>query len=103
MGLFGTKCSRCGKTRTRRIYEALPTCEACEALIEAKLRASREHRRSCPVDATELGKEILLNLVIDRCPKCHGVWLDGGELEQMRGSIEERLARALVRGMTYPG
>jgi len=101
MALFGKKCSRCGKTSTRRIYDGLPTCESCEALIEAKLRASRENRRRCPIDAAEMEKEILLNLVIDRCPTCHGVWLDGGELEQMRDSIEEGLSKALVRGMTY--
>jgi hypothetical protein len=59
MDLFGRKCSRCGRTRTRRIYEGLPTCESCEALIEAKLRglartggaapstARRWRRRSC--------------------------------------------------------
>jgi len=103
MALFGRKCSRCGKTSTRRIYEGLPTCEVCEALIEAKLRGSRENRRSCPIDAAEMEKEVLLSLVIDRCPVCHGVWLDGGELEQMRGSIEEGLSRALIRGMAYVG
>ena len=101
MALFGKKCARCGKTSTRRIYDGLPTCESCEALIEAKLRASRENRRRCPIDAAEMEKEILLNLVIDRCPTCHGVWLDGGELEQMRNSIEEGLSRALVQGMPY--
>jgi Zn-finger nucleic acid-binding protein len=55
------------------------------------------------MDAAEMEKEILLNLVIDRCPTCRGVWLDGGELEQMRNSIEEGLSKTLVRGMTYPG
>ena len=103
MALFGKKCARCGKTSTRRIYEGLPTCEGCETLIEGKLRASREARRRCPIDAAEMEKEILLNLVIDRCPTCRGVWLDGGELEQMRGSIEEGLSKALVHGMMYPG
>ena len=103
MAFFGRKCSRCGKASTRRVYEGLPTCESCEALIEAKLRASRESRRRCPIDAAEMGKEVLLNLVIDRCPSCRGVWLDGGELEQMRGSIEEGLSKALLRGMTYAG
>jgi hypothetical protein len=103
MALFGKKCARCGKTGTRRIYEGLPTCEGCKALIEAKLQASGENRRRCPIDAAEMEKEILLNLVIDRCPACRGVWLDGGELEQMRGSIEEGLSKAFLRGMTYPG
>jgi Zn-finger nucleic acid-binding protein len=50
-----------------------------------------------------MAKEILLNLVVDRCPTCHGVWLDGGELEQMRGAIEEGLSKVLLRGMSYAG
>jgi hypothetical protein len=54
-------------------------------------------------DGGEMAKEILLNLVVDRCPTCHGVWLDGGELEQMRGAIEEGLSKVLLRGMSYAG
>jgi ribosomal protein L37AE/L43A len=100
MGLLGDKCARCGNRRTRREYEGLPTCEVCEDLIETKVRAAREQTRKCPVDGEEMAKEIVLSLVIDRCPTCGGAWLDGGELEQMRGSIEAGLTQELVRGMT---
>jgi hypothetical protein len=31
------------------------------------------------------------------------VWLDAGELEQMRDTIEEGLSKALVQGMVIPG
>ena len=47
-------------------------------------------------------KEIILNIVVDRCPSCHGVWLDGGELDQMKRTIEAGLTTDLIRGMTYP-
>jgi Transcription factor zinc-finger len=101
MSLLGEKCARCGERRTRREYEGLPTCEACEELIEAKIRAAKEQSRRCPLDGAEMAKEIVLSLVIDRCPTCRGVWLDGGELEQMRGSIEAGLAQDLIRGMAF--
>ena len=48
MSLLGEKCARCGRRRTRREYEGLPTCEACEELIEAKLRAARERGMAFP-------------------------------------------------------
>lgn len=102
MALLGEKCSRCGESRTKRVYEGIPTCEACEQLIEAKLKAARELQRVCPVDQATMEKEIILNIVIDRCPTCKGVWLDGGELDLMKRSIEAGLTTDLIRGMTYP-
>jgi len=102
MSLLGEKCARCGQRRTRREYEGLPTCEACETTIAAKIRAAKEQTRRCPLDGTAMAKEIVLSLVIDRCPSCRGVWLDGGELEEMRGTIETGLAQQLIRGMAFP-
>jgi Zn-finger nucleic acid-binding protein len=33
---------------------------------------------------------------VDRCPDCHGVWLDGGEIEAMMQASERGfLSRAL--------
>jgi len=102
MGLLGDKCARCGERRTRREYEGLPTCESCEQTIEAKIQAAKEQTRKCPVDSAEMSKEILLNLVIDRCPTCSGVWLDSGELELMKGTISGELAQDMLRGMSFP-
>lgn len=101
MSFFGQKCARCGQRRTRREYEGLPTCETCEKSIQAKMRAAKEQSRKCPLDSADMAKEIVLNLVIDRCPSCRGVWLDGGELEEMRGAIEAGLAQQIMRGMTF--
>jgi ribosomal protein L37AE/L43A len=102
MSLLGEKCARCGRRRTRREYEGLPTCEPCEEMIEAKIRAAKEQTRRCPLDGADMAKEIVLSLVIDRCPSCRGVWLDGGELEEMRGTIETGLTQQLIRGMAFP-
>ena len=102
MALFREKCARCGEARSQGTYEGLPTCEACEQLIEAKLAAAAEDPRACPIDGTPMTKEIHLNIVIDRCPSCRGVWLDGGELELMKGTLEAGMTTDLLRGMTYP-
>ena len=102
MALFGQKCERCGKIRTKETYEGIPTCEACEAMLKARIKADNEEPRGCPLDATKMTKEIVANVVIDRCTTCQGVWLDGGELELLRRAIEFGVSKDFVRGMAYP-
>lgn len=101
MALFGDKCTRCGR-RTRNRYEETPTCEACVKEIETRLVADREEKRLCPLDKESMEKEVVGGIVIDRCPSCKGVWLDGGELEQIRRSAELGAAKEVLRGMAYP-
>jgi hypothetical protein len=106
MALFGEKCVRCGAQRTRETYEGLPTCERCQEELKAKVRAAGESPRACPNDAMTMTKDVVENVVIDRCPRCEGVWLDGGELELIKGAIEagvaEEITRGLVRGLAFP-
>lgn len=40
--------------------------------------------RNCPVDDFTLVQETYEGVTIDRCPHCHGVWLDKGELEAIQ-------------------
>ncbi len=40
MALFGEKCIRCGKRRTKHTYEGLPTCEDCEANLLTQAKAA---------------------------------------------------------------
>lgn len=97
--LFGERCVRCDKLRTKREFEGLPTCDECEL----KLRTIQEPRRRCPVDGGEMSKEVIQNVVIDRCPTCAGVWLDSGELELVKKRIEagvpDNFATGFVVGM----
>ena len=37
----------------------------------------------CPKCGGELKSETYLNILIDRCDSCHGIWLDEKELDQM--------------------
>ena len=47
-------------------------------------------------------KEIAHMIVVDRCPTCQGVWLDGGELERLKGGVEASALLAMASGFTVP-
>jgi len=82
--IFGEKCVRCGMTRTKSQFEGVPTCDDCKLEIDAK----REHTRPCPNCNSAMAKEIIMNVIVDKCPKCRGVWFDGGELDLLKEAIE---------------
>lgn len=101
MSLFGEKCARCG-ARTKHEVQGQATCEACEKEMQLMLDAKEEDPRPCPVDGETMQKEIAHMLVIDRCPKCRGVWLDGGELERIKGGVEASALMSMATGFTGP-
>ena len=49
----------------------------------------------CPRDGTALAKVNLLNLELDKCHKCDGVWFDNGELERLRDAKIENAEEIL--------
>lgn len=73
-------CTHCNSNKTKREFEGQPTCSECK--IEILL--SREATRICPVDGSTLLKEHGNGIIIDRCPKCKGLWLDAGEVEAIK-------------------
>src|SRR3989344_9328459 len=91
MGLFGPSkeiCKRCLESKTRRRGgNGEPLCAECE--IQSAMDA--EDVIECPIDDNPMKKERVgdTDLIIDRCPKCGGVWLDGDELETLKQIIEE--------------
>jgi hypothetical protein len=95
MSLFGERCVRCDAIRTRKTFEGVPTCERCALTIEA----DREAPRSCPNDETAMVKEVVMNVIVDRCPECQGVWLDAGELDVMKNTIESGAHSQFASGM----
>ncbi|HSB53504.1 MAG TPA: zf-TFIIB domain-containing protein [Gemmatimonadales bacterium] len=51
---------------------------------QAKLNESAErksHYLRCPKCGGHLKTEEFHRIQVDRCPDCHGVWFDGGEIE----------------------
>lgn len=104
MGWFGSRCLRCNQPLQRETPDGVPTCERCSELIRARLQAGAEAERACPQDGQAMSKEVVHDIVVDRCPVCGGVWLDGGELGLLRQAIEDGgrsgLLRTVVLGMT---
>lgn len=85
-------CTHCIKNKTKREFENQPTCAECKT----KILMGRESIRTCPIDGSTLLKEHSHEIIIDRCPKCKGVWLDAGEIEAIK---EASQAEGLVIGM----
>ena len=51
---------------------------------EAAARTSQErksHYMKCPKCGATLQTTDLYGVQLDRCPECHGIWLDNGEME----------------------
>jgi hypothetical protein len=93
--LFGERCVRCGATRTKKEFEGLPTCEPCEL----KIKSEREEKRPCPMCQKPMEKTVVLNIIVDKCPTCHGAWLDGGELDLLKQGIEAGAGAQFATGM----
>lgn len=77
-----------------------------EAERLAKLRAReksaqtaaerKSHYMKCPKDGSDLHSEAFHGVQIDRCDECHGIWLDGGEIELLMKSDDTgMLGRAM--------
>ena len=59
----------------------------------------REPIRICPVDGTTLAKSASNEIIVDRCPKCEGIWLDAGELDAMKEAAnQEGIAAGMALG-----
>ncbi len=79
-------CVRCREHPAEEVLDGLPTCRSCGMSIRQKC----ENVRVCPVDGGEMLKEVIQNLLIDRCPTCGGVWLDHEELDALIRLAAER-------------
>lgn len=51
----------------------------------------KSHYMRCPKCGGHLVTEAFHRVQIDRCPDCHGVWLDQGELEAVMGHEDKGL------------
>jgi len=98
MPIFAPKCDRCGK-RTRNEDQGKPICDSCVQEMQLILDAAKENVRQCPLDASPMTKEIAHMIVIDKCPQCNGVWLDGGELEKLTDDICAEAMTAMTQGI----
>ncbi len=87
-------CTHCNDNKTKREFENQPTCPECKT----KILIGRESIRVCPIDGSTLLKEHNNEILIDRCPKCKGVWLDAGEIEAIKEAAQ---SEGLAIGMVF--
>lgn len=43
----------------------------------------------CPTCAVEMDEVRKLDIIVDSCSRCGGIWLDRGELDKLRSAAEE--------------
>lgn len=55
----------------------------------------------CPRDGEDLREHTAQGVRIDQCPKCNGIWLDEGELQQLR-DYQAKLTPSLPSDTTAP-
>lgn len=54
-----------------------------EALSRLKKKSEEEKPRLSPITGEPMEQVVMDGVVIDRCPKSGGIWLDAGELEEL--------------------
>lgn len=89
------QCVRCREHPAVDVVDGLPLCARCAVLVRAK----SESTRNCPVDGAAMSKEVVENLLIDRCPSCGGIWLDHEELDALLRLASEREDGGFMNGV----
>jgi hypothetical protein len=68
--------------------------------VAVRVAAERmSHHMRCPKCGGILHTELFHGVQADRCPDCHGFWLDSGELELLMKDEEHGLLRRVMRDM----
>jgi acetyl-CoA carboxylase beta subunit len=93
-------------SRNEEEYFAKREADLIKARREARTRASQEadrksHYMKCPKCGADLVTEDHDGIQVDRCPECHGMWLDAGEAESLtrRDSGVVGILKSVVRGV----
>jgi uncharacterized protein len=70
-----------------------PDAQVAELSRNPAVRTHDDDIRKCSKCGVTLEKKLYSlgsGVIMDVCPKCNGIWLDGGELEKIRESIHPR-------------
>ncbi len=111
-GCGGYWVPRTGLARIVDIREKTFTPEQKQAYAEiAKKAHGLVNNEISKIDCPECGKQMKQNryplateVIIDRCPSGHGVWLDAGEIEHIQMAVEaeqdEMASKVLEHGLS---
>jgi len=90
----------------RRVKEEEFFDKQNKAALERLKHRKEAKSRLCPIDGKTLEQHTVMGIVIDKCPDCQGVWLDGGELEEIikssAGTDQESWTARFFSGL-FPG
>lgn len=91
--LFGNKCKKCNDSRTKN---KSGICDECEL----KLEAEKEANILCPICNIEMKKKILeKRIIIDKCPKCTGIFLGREKIESLQKIAESEATSSNHTGL----
>ena len=74
--------------RLRRLRE--------QALLERTASERHSHFMRCPKCGASLHTEALRHLQVDRCPDCHGIWLEHHEIEGLMRHEDTGMLRRIM-------
>ncbi|MGQ0703760.1 MAG: TFIIB-type zinc ribbon-containing protein [Gemmatimonadales bacterium] len=74
--------------RIRRLRE--------QQAAEQRTRERQSHHMKCPKCGADLLTEAFHHVQIDRCPECHGIWLDEGEIDQLMAHEDPGVFRRVL-------
>jgi TFIIB-like protein len=95
----GENCIRCNKYYKFEELEVGPDgfgiCHNCAI----RINPIGEKKHQCLNDGTEMKKELIYNrILLDKCPTCGGIWLDGDEIEIIRRVMKSEGAGRFASG-----
>lgn len=64
--------------------------------MEQTATERRSHFMKCPKCGGTLQTESYHSIELDRCPDCHGVWLDAGEMETLMKHEDPGMLRRVM-------
>jgi hypothetical protein len=70
-----------------------------EAAAAARAEERHSHYMKCPKCGATLATEEFHGVQIDRCPECHGLWLDAGEIDTVVAHEDPGLLRRVIGDM----
>lgn len=93
-------CEICNYCYSFKTENGKAICQRCSVDFDLK----NEPIRKCPFDGKEMEKILQENVIIDKCKKCEGIWIDGHEItllkeQMMKEGYKQGRLQGMVMGM----
>ncbi len=84
MGIFGSKCVRCGRSLPDVKLGTIPTCDECAGGSEYDPMTDR----LCPRDGRLMYRDVVWDVLVYGCPTCRKMWVDPEELDSPNEALD---------------